>query len=81
MAKGLSDYDIRKIAKKYCAAFLYNLLGTGASSELITDEEQERFVKAIEKIANKIGPDEGYGELDQIINDVIKIKAIPKTNK
>lgn len=50
----MTDKQIKYIARFYSAVLIYNSLGTGASSDLMTEEEHELFAEEVELIAKNL---------------------------
>lgn len=64
--------QLQKAAKIYAAGIVYNALGCGGDSELLTEEQHEYFANEVDKWAGRIAkglPDEVFkiGSLDEII--------------
>lgn len=57
---------LNQIAKDYSACILVNAMECGATSELLTDDEQLYLSEKIAEISERIGFN-GFGKLDDII--------------
>lgn len=50
----MTDRQIRRLAKLYVANIAYHSLGTHGGSQLLTDEEYEKFQNAVNLVTNSI---------------------------
>lgn len=68
--------QLNKIAKKYAVAIIINAMGTGADSNLLTENDLVYLQRRMQILSGRIYPNAHLGSLDEIIESVVPPSSI-----
>ncbi len=61
---------VKQVAKIYAAGLLYHAMGSGASADELTEDENDLLQSYVKEMALKIHP-EAYSDLNDIVDTVL----------